>query len=97
MRHAKHGFLDRDIRRLTIRQDIPGNERTVILFGRGVSPTSPQQSLVRERSLEANAVQCLFCPLKVARFEQEGAKNQVGLVAYREAGGIVRWQPPGLV
>jgi hypothetical protein len=33
VRHGKQGFLDRDIRRLTISQNIPGNERTVKLFG----------------------------------------------------------------
>ena len=97
MRHGKHGFLDCDIRRLTIRQEIPGNERTIKLFGRGVGPARPQQSLVRERSIQADAVQCLLCPLKVARFEQEGAKHQVGLVADGKAGGIIPWQQPGFV
>ena len=57
VRHGEHGFLDRGIRRLTIHQDVPRHERAVILLGRGLGPACPQQSLVRERSLEMDAVQ----------------------------------------
>ena len=85
MRHGEHGFLNRDIRRLTIRQDVPRNERAVVLLGRRLGPACPQQRLVRERSLEADAVQRLFRPLEVGRFEQDGAQHQVGLVADRES------------
>ena len=55
VRHGKHGFLDGDIRRLTIRQDVPGDEGAVIQLSRGLGPACPQQSLVGERSLEADA------------------------------------------
>ena len=57
MRHGEHGFLNRGIRRLAIHQDVPRHERTVILLGRRLGPAGPQQSLVRERALEVDAVQ----------------------------------------
>src|SRR5262245_11805178 len=90
MRHGKYGFLYRGIRRLTIRKDVPRNERTVKLLIRGRGPACTQQSLIREQSIESNAVQRLLCPIKVARFEKDGTKHQVRLVADRETGGISR-------
>ncbi len=97
MRYGKNHFLNCGIRRLTIHQDVPRHERAVILLGRGLSPACPQQSLVRERSLEMDAVQCLPGPLKIARFEQHGAQHQVRLVADRESGGITGRHLSGLV
>src|SRR5207249_11763866 len=97
MRYTNNNCLNCGIRRLTIHQDVPRHERAVILLGRGLSPACPQQSLVRERSLEMDAVQCLPGPLKIARFEQHGAQHQVRLVADRETGGIIGRQLPGLL
>ncbi len=97
VRHGKHRFLDRDIRRLTIHQDVPRNERTVVLLGRGLGPACPQQRLVRERSLEADAVERPLGPLELVGFEQEGAEHEVRLVTDRESGAVAGAQLPGPV
>jgi len=97
MRHGKQGFLDRGIRRLAICQDVPGNKRPVILFGRSIGPACAQQSLIRKWSLEADAIQGLFCTIKVGRFEKNRAKNQIGLVADCKTGGIDRRPQSGFV
>src|SRR5215469_15922928 len=97
MGYGEDDFLNRGIGRLTIHQDVPRHERAVILAGRGLGPACSQQSLVRERSLEMDAVQRLFGPLKIAGFEQHAAQHQVRLVADREVSRITGRQLPGLV
>ena len=46
VRYGEHGFLDRGIRRLPLHQDVPRDERAVVLLSRGLGPACPQQSLV---------------------------------------------------
>src|SRR5262249_56250231 len=97
MRYGKYDFLNRDIRRLTLHQDVPRNERAVILLERSLGPACPQQRLVRERSLEMDAVQRLSSPLKITGFEQHGTQHQVRLVPDRETRAITAPQLPAFV
>jgi hypothetical protein len=97
MRQGEHRFLDRGVRRLARHQEAPRNERAVVVLGRRLGPSGPQQRLIRERPLEADAVERLLRALGVRRFEQHGAEHQVGLVADRLSGVVFGLEAPGLI
>ena len=97
MRHGEHGFLDRGIRRLTLHQDVPRNERAVILLGRRLGPARPQQSLVRKRSSRRTRSSDCLARSKLPDSNSMVPSTRFDLSRIASPAGSPAAQPPGLV
>ena len=53
----EQGFLRRGVRHLSFCEDVPRDDRSLVLIDGQVGPSSAQERLVGERTVQANPVQ----------------------------------------
>ena len=97
VRQRQQRFLHGAVRDFALGEHVPRHHRAFVVLRRYVRPAGAEQRLVRERPVEAHAVEELLRAREIGGLEHHLAEQHVRLVADRERAGVGHAQLSGAI